>query len=110
MLARLLPLLILLAAPLQAAEGPFATVPEPPPLPESVPEPETGLEPEVIIKKRKTDVIEEYRINGQLYMVKIIPKKGYPYYLIDADGDGSLETHRSELERPNASVWTILRW
>lgn len=110
MSVRLLPLLVLLSGSAYAAEESFAPVPSPPPLPESVPEAESGLEPEVVIKKREDDVIEEYRINGQLYMVKITPSKGAPYYLIDSDGDGSLETHRGELGHPNINVWPILRW
>jgi len=87
----------------------------PPPLPDEAAAAEAQaeaeeLQPEVTIKKREGATIEEYRVNGRLYMVKITPDKGYPYYLIDYDGDGSLETRRNELDNPTINQWTILRW
>ena len=70
-----------------------------------------GLEPEVSIIQRDDAKIEEYRLNGQLYMVKIVPRFGPPYYLIDSTGDGELNARRSELDPamvvPN---WMIFRW
>lgn len=108
-------LLLLPAASLHAQE--FAPVPPPPAMestPEATPpaaEGETAApEPEVTIIKRKEETIEEYRVNGQLYMVKITPNKGYPYYLIDTDGDGSFETRRNELDNPPVIQWKILQW
>ncbi len=88
--------------------------PPPPPMPDTV-EPEAAeggeaLEPEVTIRKTRRGSVQEYRQGGQLYMVKIIPTRGYPYYLIDTDGDGSLETRRSELDNPEVIQWQILRW
>lgn len=92
------------------APSDVAPVPEPPPIPESV---ESGepIEPDVTIIQREKETIEEYRVNGQLYMVKITPTRGKPYYLVDMDGDGNLETRRSELE-PNLLVpqWVIFRF
>ncbi|MCK7578061.1 MAG: DUF2782 domain-containing protein [Chromatiales bacterium] len=43
---------------------------------------------------RGEDRHEEYRIGGRLYMVKVTPKRGRPYYLVDRDGHG--EFARSE--------------
>jgi len=55
--------------------------------------------------------VEEYRINGQLYMVKVTPRKGYPYYILDTDGDGDLDTRQDELSpRMMVPHWVILRW
>ena len=65
---------------------------------------------EVTIREGKRGTIEEYRIDGQIYMVKIIPHKGPPYYLIDTDGDGDFETRRNELDNPATVQWEILRW
>lgn len=45
-------------------------------------------EPQVTIVKKKGETIEEYRINGQLYMMKITPDHGVPYYLHKEDQDG----------------------
>lgn len=72
--------------------------------------PEEGDSSEVTIRQGEKGAIEEYRINGQIYMVRIIPHKGPPYYLIDTDGDGSFETRRNELDNPETVQWEILRW
>lgn len=108
----LLSLLLLLPLTVQAANPPLEQVPDipPPPMPAGI-DVEDDLEPEVKIIKRDKAVIYEYRINNQLYMVKIVPQVGYPYYLMDTDGDGTLESRYNKLE-PNIMVpqWMIYRW
>lgn len=42
------------------------------------------------------DVVEEYRIAGQLRVVKITPRRGPVYYLVDSDGDGKLDSSKGE--------------
>lgn len=83
--------LLALAAPLQAQEGrPADLQPLPvvaPPPPEMAPI-DAALEPQVTIKKRDQDTVEEYRLNGRLYMIKVTPKYGAPYILVDDKGDG----------------------
>jgi len=85
--------------------------PEPPDIPDAV---QSGqpLEPEVTIIHKKEATIEEYRVNGNLYMVKVTPKVGLPYYLIDTDGNGSLETRRQGGLRNTMSVpqWILFSW
>ena len=44
--------------------------------------------PQVTIIKRNGETIEEYRISGQLYMMKITPQHGVPYYMYKEDADG----------------------
>jgi len=72
---------------------------------------EEGIQPEVTIIKKKDGTVEEYRIRGRLYMVKITPSKGKPYYLLDRDGDGELESRRNELD-PSILIpsWILLSW
>lgn len=75
----------------------FAQKPPPPklePLPEAPPTPpeianDPDLEPQVTIVRRATETIEEYRVNGRLTMVKVIPKTGRPYYLVAEGADGT---------------------
>ena len=85
-------------------------VPDVPPPPARV---ESGepLEPDVRIIRKKDATIEEYRINGNLYMIKVIPVIGPPYYLLDQDGDGRMETNMSEV-RENFVVpqWVLFSW
>ncbi|QQS55023.1 MAG: DUF2782 domain-containing protein [Candidatus Competibacteraceae bacterium] len=68
--------------------------------------------PEVTIRRRGDEgTIEEYRAGGVLYMVKVNPAKGAAYYLVDSDGDGSLETRFNDLESNLAiPAWVLLRW
>ena len=55
------------------------------------------------------DVIEEYRVAGQLRMVKVTPVRGPAYYLIDENGDGRLD--KSKGEGPVSPVyWKIYGW
>ncbi len=99
--------LLIWMAPLMAAK-------DSPPQLEPLPEPEVeeeGLQPEVTIRKKGKSVIEEYRIDGRLYMIKIIPAIGPPYYLIDTDGDGNMDVRRSDLEEGiRVHQWKILEW
>ena len=110
-------LLLACAAPAFAAPPadlePLPDIP-PPPVPANTPPAPTGLidedlEPEVKIIKRKDAIVHEYRANGRLYMVKIVPTRGFPYYLYDADGDGSLESRQDRLE-PVTPRWVIHSW
>lgn len=94
-----------------AAEPPGELQPvEPPPVPEPVRSGET-LEPEVTIIERGEEVVREYRIGGELYMIRVEPRRGAPYYLVDTDGDGSLETRQSELTGGLLIPrWILHRW
>ena len=66
---------------------------------------------QVVIRGDKKEVISEFRINGELYMIRITPKKGLPYYLVDGDGDGNLETRWNDLA-PDLLIpsWVLLKW
>lgn len=66
---------------------------------------------DILIQNPKQEIINEYRVNGKLYMIRITPEKGAPYYLVDADGDGELETRTNELA-PNFLIpsWVIFSW
>lgn len=71
------------------------------------------LEPEVTIIKRDGKTIEEYRLNGRMYKIKITPENAPPYYLVDSDGDGSFETRQfeSDLELDiMIPQWVLFRW
>lgn len=79
--------------------------------PANAPESEGEVTPEITITERGETTIEEYRLHGQLYMIKVVPKKGVPYYLVDSDGDGSMERRVNELTpRMLIPSWVLLRW
>lgn len=56
-------------------------------------------------------IITEYRVNGRLIMVKITPAIGYPYYLVDTDGDGTFDRARYALdETALLNQWRLFSW
>ncbi|MCQ4288517.1 DUF2782 domain-containing protein [Pseudomonas stutzeri] len=65
-------------------------------------------EPDVTIRQEGERTVEEYRVNGFLYAVKIIPKTGKPYFLVRADGDSNF----IRADRPDMLIpaWEIFSW
>ncbi len=87
-----------------------AAVPEPPELPMPVQSGET-LEPDITIIRKGKKTIQEFRRNGVLYMVKIVPKVGPAYYLIDADGDGNIDVRGNDLDSgTKINQWKLFEW
>lgn len=85
-------------------------VPPPPDIPEQIQNGEP-IEPEVTILQKDESTVEEYRLNGRLYMVKIIPAVGAPYYLLDRDGDGMMEFRSSKLgDDVVVPQWVLFEW
>lgn len=82
----------------------------PPPIPPKVPGEE--IEPSVVITEREGERIEEYSLNGRVYMVKITPVRGPAYYYLDEDGDGQLELRESDraLNPVRPVYWKIKEW
>lgn len=101
----LLPAALLLAAALPA------TAQDAPPPPAPATQADAMPEPEVTIRPSEDGMVEEYRLQGRLYMVKISPKDAPAYYLIDNDGDGELETrHNGPMETRLIPQWILFRW
>lgn len=93
-----------------AADQPAPADLPPPPPPPKVQSGET-LEPEVSIVDRDGKRIEEYSVNGRVYAAKITPKSGVPYYIIDTDGDGLLDTRRNDIQgTPTVPQWVLFSW
>jgi len=87
-----------------------ADVPEPPDLPMPVQSGEE-MEPDITIIRKGEDTIQEYRRNGQLYMIKIIPQVGPPYYMLDTNGDGKMDVKKNDMDKnTNINMWNILQW
>jgi hypothetical protein len=85
-------------------------VPEAPELPMPVQSGET-LEPDITIIRKGKKTIQEYRRGGRLYMIKVVPDIGPPYYFIDNDGDGKMDVRRDDLDKgSNINMWKILEW
>ncbi|MGG2398494.1 DUF2782 domain-containing protein [Pseudomonas sp. SH1-B] len=66
-------------------------------------------DPDVTIRQDGDRTIQEYRVNGFLYAIKVIPKNGKPYFLVRADGsDGNFI--RSDDPDMLIPSWEIFSW
>jgi hypothetical protein len=97
------------AAAAPAPDRKLQPIPEPPPPPTGF-ELDAALEPQVTIQRRGTDQIEEFRIRGRLYMVKVTPAHGVPYYLIDEGGRGDFTRRDSYDTGTRPPMWVIHTW
>lgn len=99
----------LLASAATHATGPrLQPLPDIPPPPPGVINPE--IEPQVTILKRGEDRVEEYRIKGRLYAIKVTPPHGKPYYLIDAKGNGQMLRYDDLSPNFMVPMWVILEF
>jgi hypothetical protein len=92
-----------------AAQEDVADVPLPPTIPAPVQSGEI-LEPEVTIIESDKGTVYEYRVRGSLYMVKIQPAAGPPYYLLDLDGDGQMDVRQDEPWNNSIPQWVLFSW
>lgn len=69
------------------------------------------LEPSVRIEQLDNRTIEEYSVNDNVYMIKITPRYGAPYTLVDPDGTGEMEWRRDTLGMEvTPPRWTLFSW
>lgn len=100
--------------PPAAETGQAADPAAPPPIPPIPPKITTDeeVEPSVVIRRQEDKLVEEYSINGRVYMVKITPDKGLPYYYLDEDGDGMLELQPGDesMNPVRPAYWKVKEW
>jgi hypothetical protein len=104
----MLVLLLTAALPAAAQNAPAGLQPLPdvPPPPPGVSD--AALEPQVTIIQKGDTKEEQYRVNGQLYMIKVTPPHGgTPYYLIDSRGDGTWSRQESMDSGIRVPMWVI---
>ncbi|KAF1070126.1 MAG: hypothetical protein GAK45_00899 [Pseudomonas citronellolis] len=66
-------------------------------------------EPDVTIRQDGDKTIQEYRVNGFLYAIKVTPKHGKPYFLVRSDGsDGNFI--RSDQPDMLIPQWKLFSW
>lgn len=72
---------------------------------------ESDLAPDVTLHEHENRTVQEYRINGRLYKVRITPSLGAPYYLMDQDGSGDLSWNSgSGPAATQVPQWVLMRW
>lgn len=101
-------LMALLSSSTLAEQPPgLQAVPDIPPPPGIV---DADMEPQVTISQRGQDQVEEYRIKGRLYMVKVTPSHGKSYYLVDAKGNGQFVKHDDLSPNFQVPMWVIMEF
>lgn len=63
--------------------------------------------PQIVIRPGDDEVFYEYRVNGQLMEIKVVPEVGLEYYLVPADGGGWIREADSDMLVPS---WILFRW
>ncbi|WP_045769487.1 DUF2782 domain-containing protein [Xanthomonas albilineans] len=58
-------------------------------------------------KMENGDTVDEYRIAGQLRMVKVTPARGPAYYLYDRNGDGHMDGNKDNV---SPVYWKLYSW
>jgi hypothetical protein len=109
--------LLLVLLPLSAAVCAQSRPPNLEPLPDIPPPPPPtlqlapGQEPEVRIIQRDRETLEEFRIGGQLYLIRVTPAGGgVPFYLIDYFGDGNFVRSATIDTGVRVPMWVIRSW
>jgi len=82
----------------------------PPPAFDASPDISPDGAPEVTIIKQTEQTVEEFRAGGKLYMIKITPKVGAPYYLVDDRGDGKFSRQEGLDSGVRPPRWIIHRF
>jgi hypothetical protein len=72
---------------------------------------EADIAPQVRVRDYENRTVEEFSVNNNVYLVRITPAAGAPYYLVDRDGSGDMEWNRGrpgfDLQVPQ---WALLSW
>ena len=76
-------------------------------------EPREGEEPiaperQVTIVNDDDKVMHIHQVNGKVYGIKVVPKNGKPYNLIDPNGEGNFI--RNSADKILVPEWVLLRW
>ena len=100
----LISLLLVTSAAAAAPPGNLQPLPEIPPPPGMI---DADLEPQVTIVQRGDERVEEFRVKGRLYMIKVTPPHGRPYFLIDQRGDGQMRKYDDLSPNFQVPLWVI---
>lgn len=65
------------------------------------------VEPQITIRHENEETFYEYRVNGVLKEIKVVPKVGPTYYLVPADGNAWIREDRSQVLVPS---WVLFKW
>jgi hypothetical protein len=80
---------------------------EPPP-PPAVVDMDPSITPQVTTRTGDDgDVVQEYRVNGKVFMERITPRVGRPYVVMHDRGDGTMTRQDNTLDTLRGPQWTL---
>ncbi len=65
------------------------------------------VEPQIVIRNEDDKTFYEYRVNGVLKEIRVVPKVGPTYYLVPDDGNAWIREDRSQVLVPS---WVLFEW
>ena len=75
------------------------------------PVPEGELQPQVTTRTSNGETVQEYRVRGRVYMVRVTPRSGRPYVLVDDRGDGQFTRQDHTLDNGvRVPQWVLLEF
>jgi hypothetical protein len=77
------------------------------PVPDGAPSAKDIGEPQITIRNKGRERVEEFRLKGKLYMIRVVPPKGKPFYLIDQTGRGQFTRHDGPVAPEAVPQWVI---
>lgn len=67
-------------------------------------------EPVVTIRQDGENRIEEFRVHGRLYAIRVTPRIGKPYVMVDPDGKGHMDRVETGADDPAGRSVHPPRW
>jgi D-alanyl-D-alanine carboxypeptidase len=91
---------------------PLEDVPPPPAMdPNAKDDADARLQPQVTTRTEGDQTVQEYRIRGKLYMVRVTPKSGRGYVMMDNKGDGTFTRQDNTLDQGiRVPQWVLLEF
>ncbi len=83
---------------------------EAPPPPPKVNTQDLTAEDKVTIVKKGNETVEEYRRNGKLYKMRVVPASGPAYFLVDPKGDGNFTRVEGPAPKIAVPTWVLIEW
>lgn len=66
--------------------------------------------PDIRVIKKGDATLTEYRMRGHLYQIRVEPKVGEPYFLVDTLGQGNFIRQNGPTENISVPRWVLFSW
>ncbi len=71
----------------------------------------SGNDPDITIRQDGPNKVEEYRVHGKLYAIRVTPPIGPAYTMVDRDGTGNFVPDADPAgQSVHPPQWTLFEW